>query len=297
MNLTSIMNAVTSKTGRMGLIIQKRSPELLMAVGVIGVVTSTVLACRATLKVEEILDDAKTKIDKINFGHETMDKEVYSDTDYKKDLAVTYVKTGVDLVKLYGPSVLLGVASIGCIIGSHKILHGRNVALVAAYKAVEQGFADYRKRVIADIGDEADRFFKNGIIKHDVTNINDGTESVIETFNPSEISQYARFFDEAAPSWSKNPEYNMVFLITHQNYANDMFKANGHLFLNEVYDMLELPRSSAGQIVGWVKGYGDQFVDFGIFNGTREPVRHFVNGEECSILLDFNVTGIVYDMI
>ena len=90
----------------------------------------------------------------------------------------------------------------------------------------------------------------------------------------------------------------MLFLRTQQNYANDLLKARGHLFLNEVYSMLGIPHTSAGAIVWWTIGAGgDNYVDFGIFTRDSQVVREFVNGYERSILLDFNVDGVIWDMI
>ena len=112
-------------------------------------------------------------------------------------------------------------------------------------------------------------------------------------------SQYARFFDETSPYWYKNPEMNLFFLLAQQNHANEKLKARGYLFLNEVYDMLGMPRTKAGQIVGWVykenNTDGDNYVDFGIYR--TEQNAKFVNGFENSVLLDFNVDGPVFDKI
>lgn len=283
---------------------KKHSPEILLAVGVAGVVTSTVMACKATLKAEEVVEEAKHKFETIKTAKETVDPETYSDEDYKKDLTIAYVQTAAQFVKLYGPAVVLGTASIACIVGSHSIMRKRNVALVAAYKAVDKSFKDYRQRVIDEFGEDKDRLFKNGIKQEKTTETvidengkKQKVEKVTETVDPNGISQYARFFDEACSQWSKTPEYNLTFLKCQQNYANDLLKSRGHVFLNEVYDMIGVPRTQAGAIVGWVLGQGDDYIDFGIFDGNDESKRDFVNGYERSILLDFNVDGIIYDLI
>lgn len=339
MNKLQTLQSVVSKTaGRGGLILRKNSPEIMLAVGVVGVVASTVMACKATLKVDAVLKGAKEDIDKIHKGkkiaeeasnkkHEELSKHPdkptdieeirtvrlikekyekynYPETDYRRDLAVAYLQTGVDFVKLYGPAVVLGVASIGCIVGSHGIMKRRNIALMAAYKAVEQSFTDYRKRVVEEFGEDKDRCLKNGIKQEVVTVIETDengkkvkVKKTVESTDPNGISQYARFFDESSSQWVKSPEYNLTFLQCQQNYANDLLHARGHVFLNEVYDMLGIPRTKAGAVVGWVRGIGDDFVDFGIFDGERMKARDFVNGYERSILLDFNVAGVIYDMI
>jgi hypothetical protein len=274
-----------------------------MVVGVVGVVTSAVLACRATLKVDEVFDTyAETKekiVSVLERGEDT-----YIEKDANKDLMVLKLQTGFEMVKLYAPSVVIGSLSIACLIGSHVILKKRNVALMAAYKLVEKGFADYRKRVIDEFGEEKDRLLKNGITqsKISVVEIDENGKTkkstkVVETVDPNAVSMYAKFFDEASINWSKTPEYNLTFLKCAQNTANDLLHSRKHIFLNEVYDMIGVPRTKAGAVVGWVLGEGDDYVDFGIFTRDTFRVRDFVNGYERSILLDFNVTGVIYDMI
>ena len=304
MKMDIITKGLSKLTGRTGLVIAKSSPEILISVGVVGVVASVVLACRATLKVESVLSNTNETIEKIKLARETVSEESYSESDYKKDLAITYTKTALDFVKLYGPSIAIGTFGLGCIIGSHKILKGRNIAMAAAYKAVEKSFSDYRKRVAAKFGEEEDRMLKNGIKQNNITVMEvdekgkTKTKSkVVEETTKEEISQYARFFDESCVNWSKTPEYNLMFLNGQQNFANDLLNARGHVFLNEVYDMLGVPRSQAGAVVGWVKGAGDDYIDFGIFEGKTAAARGFVNGNERNILLDFNVAGVIYDMI
>jgi hypothetical protein len=298
----------TMATGmlRSGLKLKKAQPAIMLGLGIAGVLTSTVLACRATLKATEILDAANEDLAAVKKAKETVDIEVYSDNDYKKDLAITYAKTAFNFTKLYGPAVILGAASVYCLIGSHNIMKQRNIAVMAAYKAIEGSFKTYRGRVVEEFGIEKDRQFRTGVrmiegvvpaykdedgVKHKEQKIE------IETVDANDISQYARFFDESSKEWEKDPEYNLFFLKCQQNSANDRLKARGHLFLNEVYDMLGMQRSKAGAAVGWVMGNGDGFVDFGLFNGQRPIVRDFVNGYERSVLLDFNVDGIIWDLI
>jgi hypothetical protein len=309
MKLEMIKQTLTRTAGRSGLILKKYSPEILMVVGVVGIVTSTVLACKATLKAEDVIENAKDKMDKIHQAKELSDGnpaevEVYTQEDYKKDLTIVYAQAAWDFTKLYGPAITLGVASIGCILGAHGIMRKRNLALVAAYKAVEQSFSDYRKRVVAELGVEKDRQFKYGITKEKITAIetdeNGKTKKVtktIQTIDGKTYSEYARFFDEYSARWCKTPEYNLLFLKAQQNFANDLLNSRGHVFLNEVYEMLGIDHSPAGSVVGWVKGNGDDFIDFGLYDGEDPATRLFVNGNERSVLLDFNVDGIIYNLI
>ncbi len=313
MNLTSIKSSLTKVAGRTGLVLKKYSPEILLVVGITGSVASAVLACRATLRVGEVLDEHNAKIDKIGecwqkIQDGDIEPEKYSEQDHKRDLTVTYVQTAVDFIKLYGPAVTLGAVSIACIVGGHGIMKKRNVALVAAYKAVEEGFNNYRKRVREEYGEDVDYMFKNNLHAEEVTETvtdEDGKETEVKktklaTNENSQPNIYARFFDETCSQWSKTPEYNLMYLHAQQNYFNTLLQARGHVFLNEVYDALGIPRSSAGAVVGWVlnkDGSGDNFIDFGVFDGDNFKSREFVNGIERSILLDFNVDGTIYDKI
>lgn len=312
--LAKLGTKLSSATGRTGLILQKYKPEILIGLGITGAVASTVSACFATLKVQGIIDGHRDKItefhaavdyvtDKVAEGE--IDESKYTEQDQKRDLTVIYVQTAVEFVKIYWPAITLGLASTACILSGYKIMRERTVALTAAYKALESGFKAYRERVVEELGEEKDYMFKNGLRYEEVveeeTDDNGKTKKVkknkLVADDPNGYSQYARFFDDGCTQWSKTPEYNLMFLKTQQNYFNDMLQVRGHVFLNEVYDALGIPRTKAGQVVGWVREYGDGFIDFGIFDGEKMKARDFVNGYERSVLLDFNVDGPVYDMI
>ena len=310
MKTNEIMNTITRKFHRIGFQLKNHSPEILVVAGVIGGVTSAVMACKATTKAGDIIEDTKSQLDIIHKGMEdgNIRGVEYTKEDGTKDLAIVYTQTAVKFVKLYGPAVVLGTVSIVSILAGHNITRKRNLALTAAYATIDNSFKQYRNRVIERFGEELDRELKYDVKTKEVeeTVVNeDGTESTVKTtvnvIDPNTISDYSRIFDECNPSWSKSPEHNLVFLKQQQNYANDLLKSRGHLFLNEVYDMLGFPRTQAGQIVGWVyddvNPVGDNFVDFGIYNLDSERARAFVNGYERSILLDFNVDGNVWKLL
>lgn len=288
-----VPNAVTRRAAKQMLLAKKNSPTLLFGAGVVGMVGSTVLACRATLKLHELVETAENDLQTAK----SLEHREYSDHDRQKDVAIIYTRSVVRIGKLYAPAVLLGAASIGCLTKSHSILSERNLALTAAYAAVDKAFGEYRGRVVEKYGEEQDREFR--YTSEEVEIIDDrGVQKTQLMPGPGAESMYARFFDQYSPNWSKEPEYNLLFLRCQQNYANDMLKARGHIFLNEVYDMLGLERSRAGAVVGWVVSRdGDNYIDFGVFNGDSRNARDFVNGREGSILLDFNVDGIIYDKI
>lgn len=306
----AIVNTISRSAHKAGLKFKKHSPEIMVVAGVVGVVTSTVMACKATTKVNDILEETKKQVDDVHnvLESENVPAEEYTNEDAKKDLAIIYTQTGVKLIKLYGPAVLVGALSITGILASHRILKKRNVALTAAYATIDRSFKEYRGRVVERFGKELDRELRYNIKAQkieEVTVDKDGKETVekktINVVDPNMYSDYARIFDNGSTGWTKDPEYNLMFLKNQQNYANDKLKAQGYLFLNDVYDMLGIPRTKAGQIVGWVydpdNTVGDNFVDFGIYDIYNEKACDFVNGRERSIVLDFNVDGNILDLI
>ena len=328
-----ITKNMTRAFGKAGLTCKKYAPEALIIAGVVGVVTSAVMACKATTKVNDIIEETKENthdlhlvataaglkestdefsnedIRKIDILSEKEDVKNYTAQDLKKDTTIIYTQTAVKFIKLYGPSVVLGALSITSILASNNILRKRNVALAAAYATVDKGFKEYRSRVVERFGKDIDRELKYNIkakeIEETTKNAKGKEKTVkksIEVADVNEHSDYARFFDELCTGWKRDAEYNLMFLKHQQNYANEKLQKQGYLFLNDVYDMLGIPKTKAGQVVGWIYDEAhpdiyDNFVDFGIYDLYNEKARDFVNGREKSILLDFNVDGNILDLI
>ena len=304
------LNKLSRSIHKVGFKFKKHSPEILTGAGIVCVVASTVMACKATTKLSTILDETNEQTDQI---HRYVEKhgysEKYTEEDSKKDLTILYTQTAVKLVKLYAPSVILGGLSITAMLTSNNILRKRNIALAAAYTTIDKGFREYRERVVERVGKEVEHQLKDNIKAQDIVtetveNKDGSQKEVVESVeiaNPNECSSYARYFDDTCPGWSKDPEFNLMYLRRQQDYANELLKSKGHLYLNEVYDILGLPRSKAGQIVGWIydekNPIGDNYVDFGIYEQNRAKNRDFVNGYEKTILLDFNVDGNILDLM
>lgn len=318
MKLINITNSMTRSFNKLGIQIKKHSPEILVVAGVVGTVTSTVMACRATTKVNDVLDESKVDLEKIHSAAERLengeellcnDGSKYTEEQNKKDLAIVYTQSAIKVAKLYAPSVILGALSITAILSSNNILRKRNVALAAAYTAVDKSFKEYRGRVVERFGKEMDRELRYNIkakeFEETVTDEKTGKEKkvkkTVEVVGVDGYSDYSKFFDEGCAGWSKDPEQNLFFLKRQQDYANEVLKVKGYLFLNDVYEMLGIPRTKAGQVVGWIydekNPVGDNVVDFGIYDGHRKTNRDFVNGYERTILLDFNVDGNILDLI
>lgn len=317
MNISAITKHLPKGVHRGALIVKKYSPEILTGVGIACGVASTVLACKGTLKINDILDEHRAVEEtmkdtlengpvtiKIEDGEEKTINE-YTEEDYKRDKVVHKVQTGRDIFMAYAPAIGVGVLGVTCILSGHHILRKRNVALAAAYSFASGKLLEYRGRVVDELGEEKDKEFYYGLKTQEIKAKEEGEDGKAKTVkktvnivDPNEISQYARFFDDASRRWVPDPEMNLVYLRARQNYFNDLLHSRGHVFLNEVYDELDIPRTSDGAVVGWVvSDEGDNFVDFGIYSPYNENAVDFVNGYEKAILLDFNVDGVIYDLI
>lgn len=301
-NKTEIMKSVNGMASKTVMKLKKYSPEILVVAGIAGTVVSAVLACKATTKVAEILDETKGTLDTIHEGMETgaINGQEYTTEDGKKDTVVVYAQTGMKLAKLYAPAIILGTLSITSILASNNILRKRNVALGAAYAAIDKSFKEYRGRVIERFGEQVDTELKYGIKakKFDEIEVDPETgkekkvKKTVMVADPNLQSDYAVYFDSKSRNYETNPDYNRMFLKAQQAFANDKLQTRGHLFLNEVLDDLDLPRTPAGQIVGWTKDGPDGYVNFRIVEVERETEdgRH-----EPALLLDFNVEGNIWE--
>lgn len=305
MNISAITKHLPKGVHRGALIVKKYSPEILTGVGIACGVASTIFACKSTLKINDILDEHRAVEETMKDTLVDENLEEYTEEDYKRDKIVHKVQTGRDIFMAYAPAIGFGVLGVTCILSGHHILRKRNVALAAAYSFASGKLLEYRGRVVDELGEEKDKEFYYGLKSQDIKVKEQGEDGKTKTvkksvnvIDPNQISQYARFFDDASRRWTLDPEMNLVYLRAQQNYCNDLLHSRGHLFLNEVYDILDIPRSSDGAVVGWVvSDEGDNFVDFGIYSPYNENAVDFVNGYEKAILLDFNVDGVIYDLI
>lgn len=301
-NKTEIMKSVNGMASKTVMKLKKHSPEILVVAGIASTVVSAVLACKATTKVAEILDETKGTLDTIHEGMETgaINGQEYTTEDGKKDTVVVYAQTGMKLAKLYAPAIILGTLSITSILASNNILRKRNVALGAAYAAIDKSFKEYRGRVIERFGEQVDTELKYSIKAKKFEEIEVDPETgkekkvkkTVMVADPNLQSDYAVYFDSKSRNYETNPDYNRMFLKAQQAFANDKLQTRGHLFLNEVLDDLDLPRTPAGQIVGWTKDGPDGYVNFRIVEVERETEdgRH-----EPALLLDFNVEGNIWE--
>lgn len=314
MKFNELTTIATRAFHKAGFQLKKHNPEILVVAGVVGTVASAVMACKASTKVNFVLEETKTQVDIIHEGAEKGEVKGYLENgevgmvpytaeDSKKDLTIVYTQTAVKMAKLYAPAVALGAVSIAGILVGHNILHKRNLALAAAYTTVSNGMKQYRGRVIERLGEQMDKELLYNLkakeIEETVIDEKGNETTVTKTVEVADsvasMSPYTFCFDETCSGWVRDAERNKFFLAQQQDYANDLLRTRGYIFLNEVLDMLGIQRTRAGQVVGWIydekNPIGDNYVDFGIMDIRNEASRNFVNGLEKSVWLSFNVDG------
>ena len=284
------LGIVTRFVGRAGLVLSKHAPTILTAAGTAGFIGTTVLASKATLKVEETVAEEAALLVKVHEAHEA---GKLTDKDATHDKVVLYTRMTTKLAKLYAPALILGAASIVSLATGHGIMLKRNASLAAAYAAVDQAFKTYKKKVESKFGKEAVLDALVSTAEEDLTK-NEPTLEAIAAVD--DVSPYGVIFDSSNHNWSADEDLAMLHLKCQQQYANDILQTRGHIFLNEVYKMLGFPHTPAGAVTGWVKGNGDDFIDFNIYDGMFEGEDS--NGRTVTKwALDFNVDGVMWDKI
>lgn len=283
------LSFATRIIGRTSLVLSKHAPTILTVAGTAGFIGTTVLASKATLKLEETVAEEASLLVKV---HEAQEEGKLTDKDATHDKVVLYTRMATKLGKLYAPALILGAASIAALATGHGIMLKRNASLAAAYAAVDQAFKSYKKKVEAKFGKDA-VLEAISVPTEELVVDGETTESVLKY---GDTSPYGVIFDETNHNWSADEDLSALHLKCQQQYANDILQTRGHIFLNEVYKMLGFPHTPAGAITGWVKGNGDNFVDFNIHDGLFEGED--ANGRLVTKwALDFNVDGIMYDKI
>lgn len=278
---------------------KKHGPEILVLLGVGGVIGGGVMACRATLKLSGVMEDHAARTDALREARQEDET-----CEGRKALALAYLTTGTALARLYAPAATVSLLSIASILAGNSMLRRRGAALAAAYLTLEKSFRDYRGRVRERFGEETENELRHGLRREKMEETivtEDGKKKKVKReimlgaeSGPSDFARYFAYGE--AKGAEANEDYNRFFLRAQEEMANHMLRARGVLFLNEVYDMLGIDRSIAGQAVGWVYDRdsedGDNYVDFGVQEVYRK--KSDAPGDyEKVFLLDFNVDGAI----
>lgn len=306
--LSNIGTSISNVAGRTYLKAQKNAPEILLGFGIIGFVGTVVLACKETMEADLIIEEHKSRMDRIHKAEEIAledDSVEYLPETARKNKVVACIKTGGRFAKLYVPSVALGGASLVCILYSNKVLKNRYLAAVSAFNAISAAYETYRERIRAELGEDFDRHILTGStyteVEKEIVDEKGKKKKIkeqVEVIDPNAVnSEYCRWFDETNRNWDQNTEFSLMFLRAQQQIFTDQLRAKGHVFLNDVLEALGYEHSPVGSLVGWVKGMGDDFVDFGLYDPNNDSAKAFINGLSGAVLLNFNVDGVIWDKI
>ena len=300
--MNNIVKSASNALSKTKFQLQKHQPEIMVVGGVIGGVVAAVMACKATTKASEVLAESKDRLDQINTVANDADvtDDVYSEEDHKKDLAIVYTQTAVNLVKVYAPAVILGGLSIASILGGHNILQKRNMALAAAYATLNTTFKDYRDRVVDRFGKDVEYQIRHNLKAEEITEKVEDPETgkktkvkktVLTRGDDEHERGYARLFDAACDNWNNDANLNRSFLSGMQSYFNDKLQAVGYVFLSDVYKQLGYRITQESRVVGWtLDGDGDGYIDFGFDQDDM-----FMNGYNKDVWIDPNVDGPILD--
>lgn len=317
-----VSRLVQGPAGGYKLWFKNASPTIMVAAGCVGVVAGVVMACNATLKCDSVLSEIEADIEKVNHVREITDEDRYSENDYKHDMAIVYTKGGAKLARLYLPAAIVIFGSIALILGGHKILTNRHLALAAAYETLNVGYNNYRSRVREEYGDDKDREIAYGlkeeIVGEEVSVDEEGKKhkKKVKAQVPCSglASPYAFYWDDTCTGHDTNPYYNESFLTAKQRDWNRKLaqrsKINGFVTLAEikqdlgvmVYDGTERPTVRPGDhMVGWIfdphykpeeHDMKDQ-IDLGIFSPRNSGVLTDTNPV---YILEPNVQGVLQDL-
>ena len=307
-NMTFALESASRLVNKLAFKAKKHSPEILIAVGAVSIVTGTVQACKATLKMQEVLETTSDNLEQIHGLEDgtlkVKEGETYTEEDARKDKTTVYIQTAVKAAKLYAPAVILVGGGLGCMIGSHIIMRRRYGAAVAAYSAVTTAFNEYKARVKERFGEKTQYELEHGIKAEEVETTDENGNKKKETIYVTDKMikhPYSVIFDESNPNWERESGYNLIFIKSVEDAANRKLRKKGYLFLNDVYDMLGVPNSYIGQFAGWVWDPAnpkiDSYVDFGLCEDNNPQKVAFLQGDEYSVVLDFNVDGNIIDKI
>lgn len=307
-NMTSALESASRLANKFAFKAKKHSPEILIAVGAVSIVTGTVQACKATLKMQDVLETTSDNLEKIHGLEDgtlkVKEGETYTEEDARKDKTTVYIQTAVKAVKLYGPSIVLIGGGLGCMIGSHIIMRRRYGAAVAAYSAVTTAFNEYKARVKERFGEQTQYELEHGVKAEEVETTDENGNKKKETVYVTDKMikhPYSVIFDESNPNWERDSGYNLIFIKNVEDAANRKLRRKGYLFLNDVYDMLGISNTYIGQFAGWIWDPADPSidsrVDFGLYDDYNPQKVAFLQGDEYSVVLDFNCDGNIIDKI
>lgn len=299
-NFNGIATNITKGMRFAGLKLQQHAPTILTVAGIAGGVTAAVMACRATLKLEEVTETCANDISKAKEMKETAEPKMY-----REELAKAYLRACGRYTKLYAPAVMTGLASIGCMVGSNHIMNNRYSSAVAGLTATEALFDEYRQRVKDDLGEKADLKYRYGLTEKKIETVDEKgkkhKETVVDFDNAKLEDHFTKIFAEGTCEfWNRDYEMNICNLSQAEDHFNRLLKSRGYVFFDEILEYLGYAVDDLSHDYGWVydrnRDVGTDPISFGLFN--MDPKTGLSRADSMwagnnAVLLTFNVQGYI----
>lgn len=207
-------------------VLSKHSPELLTGIGIAGMITTTVLAVRATPKALKLVENKQ--------------EELYPDST-EKLTPVEVVKT---TWRCYIPAAVTGVTSVACLIGASSVNARRNAALATAYNLSATALTEYKEKVVETIGEKKEQVIRDKIAEERLKNEPVNNSSIIVSGNGT-----TRCFDTIT---KRRFISDIETLRRIENELNKrMINGEDYISLNEFYYEVGMDGSSIGDDLGW----------------------------------------------
>ena len=266
---------------------KKYAPELLLGGALVSGTACVVTASKATLKAKNSMDAHKER--KLEIATKA-DSEIITSEEAKDEMRKEIVKVGLELAKEYAIPFSLYAATIGCVFGSYKVQKSRLQALSTTLAAMSAAYSSLLMRLKngAENGLTAEEVLQGKFVCK-VENEDGTVDELTTTVDNPYDSPFKFRFDKYSTVWNPHHCSNETILMSELNWCNNLLQIQGYLFLNDVLDRLGIPRTKAGQILGWrTNGDGDGYIDFGVVDcATLSGARYDDNAFE----LNFNVDG------
>lgn len=233
--------------------VSKHSPEILTGVGIAGMITTTVLAVRATPKALKLIDERKEAAHK-------------SKLTVKETVKATW--------KCYLPATITGAASVTCLVGSASISNRRNAALFTAYKLSETALAEYREKVIETVGENKEKSIRGKVNQDRIEKNPPGANEIVLTGHGNTL-----FYDHMSGRYFHSDIHIVKRAINELN-RKLVTSPFSYVSLNDFYEELNLEPTSLGHEVGWNINDGSIELDL--------DARLTEKGEAC-VVLDITV--------
>ena len=221
-NVAKILKDVKNATS-------KHSPAILTGLGIAGMITTTILAVKATPKALELLEEAK-------------------EVEKKEELTpVEVVKTAW---KPYIPAAVTGVVSIGCLIGASSVSARRFTALSTAYQLSTSALSEYKEKVVETIGEKKEQAIRDKVAQKKVDD-HPANDNEIVIIGDGDV----KFLEPVSMRYFYSDIERVRKVINDINYRLTVGMEE-YITLTEFYDEVGLPRTEISDELGWNVGRG-----------------------------------------